>query len=180
MSNGEVTFKSDENVKVGQLILFLDNKPHAYATSATMNLNTNVIDTSNKFDGSWQSGKAGKKSFTMNSEALLTEQPGTLSYEQLIDKQIAGQPVEFEFGTLTFEEDANTGEINNVHLDKSKPWYHGDLIITSCEVQSQNGDLAKNTLQTQGSGPLLKGTIEQASNSGGSGSGAGAGAGGGE
>ncbi len=170
MSNGNVTYRSDENVKIGQLILFIDGKPHAYATSATLNLSANVIDTSNKFDGSWQSGKVGKKSFTVNSEALLTEQPDTLSYEQLIDKYIEGAPVEFEFGTLKYDEDENTGDISNVAIDKSKPWYKGNLLITSCEIQSQSGDLAKNTLQTQGSGPLLKGTNTQASN-GGSGTG---------
>jgi hypothetical protein len=151
----EISYKSDEDVKTGQLILLIDGLPHAFATSATLSISTNVIDTSNKFDGSWQSGLAGKKSYTVASEALMTEKEGAESYKKLIDAQIAGKPIPFVFGTLKTTEDAATGAVTSVVIDTACPSYKGNLIITSNELKSEAGDLGKHSLQSQGSGPLI-------------------------
>ena len=153
MSNN-ISYKSDENVKVGQLILKTGGIAVAYATSAQLTISTDVIDTSNKMDGSWKSGLAGKKSYTVNSEALLTEQEGAKSYKDLINAQIAGQPIAFEFGTMKSTEGAD-GSLQNVDIDPAYENYSGNLIITQNDIQSKSGDLAKHTFQAQGSGPLI-------------------------
>lgn len=154
MSNN-ISYKSDENVKVGQLILEINNKPVAYATEAKLAIATDAIDTSNKMDGSWKSVLAGKKSFTVSSNSLLTDQEGTESYKELIAAQIAGAPIPFKFGTMKSTEDPQTGALTNVEIDPAYQSYSGNIIITSNELNSQNGDLAKHDLQAQGSGPLI-------------------------
>ena len=151
----DLTYKSDANVKTGQLILKIAGVPVAYATSASLTLSTNVIDTSNKMDGSWQSGVAGKKSYTVSSEQLLTEQKDSKSYHSLLKAQIEGKPVAFEFGTMTYNEDPSDGSLSGVAIDTSCPSYSGNIIINSFELQSEANDLAKSTLQAQGSGPLV-------------------------
>lgn len=150
-----VVYKSDEEVKEGQFILTIAGVPVAYATNAQMTLTTKTIDTSNKMDGSWDSTKAGKKGFTINSESLLTDQAGTTSYDALIKAQIAGEPIAMVFGTMKYTEDATTGALTAVAIDTTMPSYKGNIVITSTEIQSQSGDLAKSTMQATGSGPLI-------------------------
>ena len=154
MSNN-ISYKSDENVKVGQLILKIGGIAVAYATSAQLTISTDVIDTSNKMDGSWKSGLAGKKSYTVNSEALLTEQEGAKSYKDLVNAQIVGRPIAFEFGVMKSTEGAD-GSLENVDIDPAYENYSGNLIITQNDIQSKSGDLAKHTFQAQGSGPLAQ------------------------
>ena len=150
-----ISYKSDSNVKVGQLILKIGGIAVAYATSAQLTISTDVIDTSNKMDGPWKSGLAGKKSYTVNSEALLTEQEGAKSYKDLVNAQIVGQPIAFEFGTMKSTEGAD-GSLQNVDIDPAYENYSGNLIITQNDIQSKSGDLAKHTFQAQGSGPLTQ------------------------
>lgn len=151
----DVTYQSNQNVKLGQLIISIDGKLHAYATSAKLTLNTDLIDTSNKFDGSWASKLAGKKSWSISSDAFLTEQKDTLSYNALLKAQIAGKPVAMEFGELKYTEDEKTGNLTAASIDKGKPYFTGNIIITSMDLSSDAGDLAKNSLQAEGAGPLV-------------------------
>jgi hypothetical protein len=151
----ELSYKSDENVKTGQFILTVDGLSVAYANNAQLTITTDPVDTSNKMDGMWKSAKAGKKSWAINSEAMLTEQAGTESYDALIKAQIVGDPIAVVFGTLKGTVDPTTGAMSAVAIDTTMPSYKGNIIITSNEIQSQSGDLAKHTMQAQGSSPLL-------------------------
>ena len=148
-----VNYGSNANVKIGQLILFMGDLPVAYAKSAKMTLSASITDTTNKMDGSWGSGIAGKRSATFESEGLLTEQASTQNYHALVKALIAGAPLSFQFGTMKATQNAD-GTLSDVAVDTTFPNYKGSLILTSLEITSEAGNVATNTVQAQSSGPI--------------------------
>ena len=128
----------------------------AYATTATLTLNASLTDTTNKFDGIWDSSMITGLGFKVASESLLTEQEGALSYETLMDKFIAHQPVSFDFGTLKRTVDEATGDVTNVALDPAFPSWHGKFNMDSLELSSQKKELPTQTVNGTGTGALVK------------------------
>ena len=153
--DGVVKYNSNANVKVGQMIIFLKGLPHAYAKSAKLQINAATTDTSNKFDGVWGSVIAGKRGFTINSDSVLTEQEGALSYHELTKAIIAGEPLDFQFGTMKADGPDADGNISNVVIDPALPNYKGKVILTSLDITSEQGAVATSSVQGTGSGPLI-------------------------
>lgn len=153
MADDVNTYNSNDNVKVGQMIIFLKGLPAAYAKSAKMQINVATVDTSNKFDGVWGSVIAGKRGYTINSESLLTEQKGAQSYHDLIKAMIDGTPLDFQFGTMKSSVD-DDGNMTGVAIDTTFPNYKGKVLLTSIDITSEQGAVATNSMQGTGSGKL--------------------------
>lgn len=147
--------KHDANTDIfrGQLFLFLTGLPLAFAKSASMQVAVAEIDASNKMMGDWETPFPGNKSFTISSESLLSRKTGQLSYDTLLDKVIKGETLDFFFGEAIKTEESNTG--GKFEPDTTKKNYTGKVMITSLDLQSDNGDLASCSVSLKGVGALV-------------------------
>lgn len=146
--------KHDANTDIvrGQLFLFVDGAPIAFASSASLEITTEEIDVSNKMMGDWAASLPGKKSYTISSESLLTRLDGTMSFDMLFKKQIAGQTLSFAFGEAVATEQTNTG--GKFSLNTAKISHKGTVMITSLSLKSDNGQIASCSSQFKGIGAL--------------------------
>jgi len=151
----DVTYNSNLNVKRGQLIVLLGGVPVAYARSATLTINNTITDTSNKFDGMWDTGVITGHGYTIATEGLITEQKESKSYKALMDAAEGEDAVDFQFGTLKKTVDETTGNVTGVALDTSCPSWKGSVNISSFELQSESKNLATSTLNATGTGKLV-------------------------
>ena len=142
----------------GQLFLFAGTTPIAFATSASLDISTEEVDVSNKMiAGGWKFPLPGQKSFTSSSESLITRKEGACSFDALLAKQIAGETLEFFLGETIVTDQTATG--GTFALDKSKPFYEGNMMITSLSLTSENNNIATCSASFVGVGALTPGTI---------------------
>lgn len=146
--------KHDSNTDIvrGQLFLFINDLPVAFATSASLEVTAEEIDVSNKMMGDWAAALPGKKSYTISSESLLTRLEGAMSYDTLLEKLIAGETLSFGFGESLVTDKTNTG--GKFALDASKKNYKGTVMITSLSLKSDNGQIASCSSSFKGIGAL--------------------------
>lgn len=143
---------SEKDIVRGQLFLFLDGAPVAFASSANLDISTEEIDISNKMMGDWAASLPGKKSFTVSSESLLTRLTGAVSFDLLLDKQIKGETFDFCFGDALISEETNLG--GKFDIDTTKINYKGKVMITSLSLKSDNGQIASCSSSFKGIGAL--------------------------
>ncbi|WP_106831165.1 phage tail protein [Parabacteroides pacaensis] len=147
-----VEHDANKDIVRGQLFLFIGELPIAFASSAALEITTEEIDVSNKMMGDWSASLPGKKSFTLSSESLLTRKEGQMSFDTLLDKQIAGDTLDFVFGEATVANKSNTG--GEFTLDATKKNYKGTVMITSLSLKSDNGAIASCSVSFKGVGAL--------------------------
>lgn len=146
--------KLDSSVDIfrGELMLFVGEDPIAFGSSAGLDLSTEELDISNKMMGDWAGSLAGKKSFTISSESLLTRKQGAMSFDALLAKQIAGDPLEFFFGSAKATDQDNFG--GTFEKDKAQVNYTGKVIITSLSIKSDNGQIVSVSASFKGVGAI--------------------------
>lgn len=146
--------KLDSSVDIyrGELMLFIGEDPIAFGSSAGLDVSTEELDISNKMMGDWAGSLAGKKSFTISSESLLTRKEGAMSFDTLLDKQIAGEPLDFFFGSAKAADKDNFGGTFN--KDTAQKNYTGKVIITSLSIKSDNGQIVSVSASFKGVGAL--------------------------
>lgn len=139
----------------------------AFATTATLEITTEAIDISNKMMGDWAGSLPGRKSYTISSEALITYKEGALSYGTLVDKQINGETIPFKFAEGTAVDADNFG--GTFTPDATKDSFEGEVMITSLSLTSEQGNIARVTVNLQGIGGLVhnKGTASGGTGGGG-------------
>lgn len=149
------TFDSNadlESGRNGELFLFIGDLPIAFASSCGLDISTEEIDISNKMCGDWAAALPGKKSFTLSSESLLTRKAGAMSFDTLMAKQIAGETLDFFFGSATVTDVTNTG--GTFEKDTAKRNYTGKVMITSLSLKSDNGQIASCSASFKGIGAI--------------------------
>ena len=102
--------------------------------------------------GDWAGSLAGKKSFTISSESLLTRKEGALSFDTLLEKQIVGDPLDFFFGSAKASDQDNFG--GTFEKDDKQVNYTGKVIITSMSIKSDNGQIVSVSASFKGVGAL--------------------------
>lgn len=102
--------------------------------------------------GDWAGSLAGKKSFTISSESLLTRKEGAMSFDTLLAKQIAGDPLDFFFGSAKAADQDNFG--GTFTKDTAQVNYTGKVIITSLSIKSDNGQIVSVSASFKGVGAL--------------------------
>ena len=153
----------------GQLFVFCDDLPIAFASTAQMEVSTETIDASSKMTGAWGVSIPGKKSFTLSSEALYTKKEGAMSYDTLLAAQCADKLLDFKFGEATVtEQDAWGGKFE---APEDGTCFSGKVMITALSLQSENGQLAKVSVSLTGVGALVMPTAATEPPSGGGGTG---------
>ena len=143
---------SSKDIFRGELMLFIGEDPVAFGSSAGLDISTEELDISNKMMGDWAGSLAGKKSFTISSESLLTRKEGALSFDTLLEKQIAGDPLDFFFGSAEAADKDNFG--GTFTKDTAQVNYTGKVIITSLSIKSDNGQIVSVSASFKGAGAL--------------------------
>jgi len=159
---------SNDLVKGDSLLLYLvsgdtvttgASKVLAYATSCSVQIDSESIDTSSKFSCKWNSNMGGRASYTISADALYcqagsAEANDAVSFDVLMELMVAGNPVNWVIG----QEAASSGECkDNPHtLDTSKPYYYGSAAITSLSLEAGNNEIATCSISMSGNGPIEK------------------------
>lgn len=126
----------------------------AYATSCSVQVDQETIDTSSKFSCRWNANMGGRASYTISADALYCNNASGLSFDGLLDMMVEGKNVDWYIG----QEEAWTGTCeNNPHtLDTSKPYYSGKALVTSVSLSAGNNEIASCSISLTGSGEITK------------------------
>lgn len=126
----------------------------AYATSCSLQVDAETIDTSSKFSCKWQSNMGGKAGYTISCDALYTASEDGISFDDLMAYMVAGNQVDWYMG----QESAWTGtcETNPHTLDTGKTYFNGKAVVTSCSLEAGNNDIASCSITLTGAGEIQK------------------------
>lgn len=143
-------------IEGGDLMVFVGGKSIAFSTNHTLSLTAETSDTSHKdVKGSWKTSTVKMFSWEVTSENLYADEGAGYTYDDLFGMMVAKTEVVITFGnntgTLTQESGSAEGGWAN---DASKNYYCGKALITSLEVNAQNGDNATFTVTFTGQGEL--------------------------
>jgi predicted secreted protein len=124
----------------------------AYATSVSVQVDSETIDTSSKFSCRWASNIGGRASYTISADALYCDAAEGISFDKLLEMMVEGEPVEWYIG----EEQAHTGTCDtNPHtLDTTKRYYNGRAIVTSVSLEAGNNEIASCSISMTGEGEI--------------------------
>ena len=141
-------------IKGGDMMLFLNSKSIAYATSHTLTISGDTQDTSNKDAGGGDraSNEISKLSWTAQSENMYSIDGKGSNFDDLFDIMVAKTPVS---ATFSKKKETDT-DVPETGWTASKPDYEGKVIITSLELNAPNGEYATYTVQFTGVGALKK------------------------
>lgn len=141
-------------VQGGDLMLFVDGKSIAYATSHTLNIDGETQDTSNKDEGAggWASNEVSILSWSATSDNLYSEDGEGNNYEDLFDLMIAKTPIDAVFA----KKSENVVDVPTGGWTAATKGYKGKVVITNLTLNAPNGEYATFTAQFQGVGALEK------------------------
>lgn len=126
----------------------------AYATSCSLQVDSETIDTSSKFSCKWQSNMGGKASYTISADALYCSNADGISFDKLLEYMVQGEQIEWYMG----EEAAHEGscETNPHTLDTAKTYYNGKAVVTSVSLEAGNNEIATCSITLTGAGEIQK------------------------
>lgn len=125
----------------------------AYATSCSLQVDSETIDTSSKFSCKWASNMGGKASYTISADALYCQDvEGAISFDKLLEFMVKGEQIEWYMG----EEKEWTGscETNTHELDDTKTYYNGKAVVTSVSLNAGNNEIASCSISLTGAGEI--------------------------
>lgn len=125
----------------------------AYATSCSLQVDSETIDTSSKFSCKWASNMGGKASYTISADALYCQDvDGAISFDTLLEYMVKGEQVEWYMG----EEQEHTGtcETNPHALDTTKTYYNGKAVVTSVSLEAGANEIASCSISMTGAGEI--------------------------
>lgn len=134
------------------LMLFIDGKAIALATSCKLSMSAETIDTQSKDSGIWTEKDIKKLSWNGSSENLFSADADANSYGKLFAMMLARKPVDMKFGIA-----ANKGSDELPEAGWTPPAsgaYSGTILITSLELNAPDGDKATFSANFEGTGAL--------------------------
>lgn len=156
-------------IKGGDLMLFVDGKSIAYATNHTISINADTKETSTKdAGGKWQTSEVGILSWSATSENLYAEQEGGEGhhYQDLFTYMVNRTPIIAVFSIEGSSPNLDEGKFDSVPkggwtYSNTAKALTGKVIITSLELNAQNGENASFTATFTGTGPLVSKTMAE-------------------
>ena len=126
----------------------------AYATSCSLQVDSETIDTSSKFSCKWQSNMGGKAGYTISADALYSSNQDGISFDKLLEFMVAGTQVDWYIG----EEKSHSGSCaTNPHeLNTGSTYYNGKAVVTSCSLEAGNNEIASCSITMTGAGEIQK------------------------
>lgn len=149
-------------IKGSSIMLFVKNngvnKAIAYATNHTLEISSELTNTSNKDQGGgdWSSQEVGQLSWTVSSENFYALDSSQNTYNDLFDLMIAKQPIDVMFASkaeTTINDVVNT---STGYWTPAVPKYTGKALINTLNLNAPNGDYATFTVNLTGAGALTK------------------------
>ncbi len=120
----------------------------ANATSHSIKTSVDTRDVSSKDSGDFEEFVAGKMSFEVSVEALVTTD-ATNGYDTLFDKMVAKELITIVSGI--YKTDGS--------LDTTKRHYKGTCLITSLDISAGKGENITYSASLKGTGALTKVTV---------------------
>lgn len=119
----------------------------AYARSCILQISIETTETSSKASGKWSEKKAKRLSWSCSSDNLLGEgQSG-----KIFRKMTGLEPVKI---TFSFVDNPLAGFPDLGFVPTTKERYQGEAIITSLEINSDDGDLSSMNISLEGTGAI--------------------------
>lgn len=153
--------ENEQLIQGDNLLLYLVSSGMvlAYATSCSLQVDADTIDTSSKFSCKWRSNMGGKAGYTISADALYANLSGdtaniALSFDTLIEHMVLGDQIDWYIGEEV--ETNDTCEENAHTLDTSKTYYNGKAVVTSCSLEAGNNEIASCSITLTGAGEILK------------------------
>jgi predicted secreted protein len=144
-----------------ELMLFINGKSIAYATSHTLNISGDAKDVSSKDNvGGWNDSEMGNLSWTVNSENLMANAGNGYVFDDLFDLMIAKEKIDVVFTRRAGGVSAEIG--NDGWSIGTETQYQGQVLITSLEQAASNGENATMKIDMTGCGQLKKVTATSA------------------
>lgn len=152
------------NTILGQnLGLFIDNQVlhgsgatsgdtcFAFATNCTLNLNVDSIDITSKDSGSWADSLPNRKSWTISTDCLYSE-----DYDALMKLAIGRTVFEVRWCSCTNTETANTVTHTASHSVGSGnyAWFKGNVFIDSINASAGTDEAGNYSVTMTGKGKL--------------------------
>lgn len=140
-----ITTNDTDLVRGQDLLVFIGSDPVAYATSCSLEMTMDTIDTSNKMSGAFKTYLVGQMGWSLSSDSMLTfSTTAGESMSDLFTAMISRTPVTVKFSK------AETGFTSGL------PNYSGSALITSLNVQADNGNVATMSITLTGTGALTQ------------------------
>lgn len=144
----------NKTTKGGDMMVFVDGKSIACATSHTRTVTMETKETSSKDSGGkWGTSEAGILGWSARSENISSTGEAGLTYDDLVEKMIAREPVTLVMGPKN--ETADEVPTGGWTPATGKGWT-GTAFITNVDENQPNGDNATFTVDFTGTGPLTK------------------------
>ena len=126
----------------------------ACATSCTLGVSAELLETTSKDSGAWKEQEAKKLGWNVKSDQLMT----IAGYDAVLAKMVTRVAVDIEFGVA-----GNAGSEGMPAEGWSVPasGYKGKAIITGLELSAGHGDKATYSVSMEGTGPLIPKTATQ-------------------
>ena len=166
-----VNRQNSDIIKGGQLMVFLDNEPIAFATTHTLNLTRNTQEITTKDHGDFTAVLGTNISWEMTSENLMSED----GYKAVLNAFMSGTEVTCYFGLTTYDgyPDQEDGIVGATAATDwaSQSWpgatgstdvskflnLSGKGIVTSAQVNAPAGENATMSITIQGTSKLERG-----------------------
>lgn len=141
------------NVVAGKdLMIFVDGKATALATSHRLSITADTSEAASKDDGAWGSSTVTKMRWEGSTEALVSMDASAESFDKMFDAMMARKPVTIVSGRPDNATDDGVPEEG--WIAPTTNYYQGDALITSLERNDPNGDNSTMTVTFTGVGKL--------------------------
>ena len=143
-------------LKGKNLMLFVDSKALALATSCGIDLTANTEDAASKDSGGWDDPEITGWTWAASSDNLCSADEADsvdITYEKLVDLWLKGEPVDVKFGVA-----ANASDVEVPAEGWAVPGkgYSGKAVIDSVKITAANKQNATITVSLKGKGALEK------------------------
>lgn len=135
------------------MMLFVEAKALALATSCKLGLSAETIDTQSKDSGIWTEKDIKKLSWNASSENVFSADADANSYDKLFALFIAHKPVTLKFGIVG---NPDVNEMPAAGWTLANGAYTGKAVITSLEANAPDGDKATFSISFEGTGAITK------------------------
>lgn len=120
----------------------------AFATSCSLQVDGETIDTSNKMSCAWNSNLAGKNGYSVSADALYTQASGATSFDTILGYMVSREAIGWAIGT-------HAGDCSgDFSLDDAIVAGYG--LITSLSLNAGNNEVASTSISITGSGELIR------------------------
>lgn len=110
-------------------------------SGATLNRETNVIETTSKDANGWAESVAGVKSWSIEAEGFIVEDDD--AYAILVDAWLSGTPIDVKLAY------------------KNGKYYTGKALVAECPEEFPGDDAATYSVSLTGTGPLTEDEEEE-------------------